>query len=523
MERPDARRLGGVTRHLAAAAAATVEGGGPRPEQELPLSWSPTAELTPSAADIALFKDTGLLVLRGVLTHDEIDRLHGPHQRMFEDLEYDGRDQITDPSQLYPAPGTYSMGPKILDRSPEVAAVSCGHPKIVAAVETLFGEPAVLAQYWSIMRPPGAGVPQTGEWTPGKTAHYDYKPWRCVGSVIKWMFAVIPFVDYTAESGPLAVAPGSYKRTVVLPSDGRIHRVDASQVPPPAVVGPMLVDPQLRRGDVVLMQGFTFHEAWPNTADVDRCGLYMKFNARSSPPACGPTIFPRAAFDFLADAGTRTAHVVRHNRSDGCFAQVSETSGDDHGIEQGRLLIEDARGAEGRVLLVPTGAAGGRTSAWGLPVCAASDDPKASILDVCNVVGSVTRFAAAELGLRLPWLSWLRDLPATVTAPAGGGSRSRPRRLQSEQRCRVFAHRITDQDAWAAPDSPASTAATAAAAAARGIRWVSADELAALAAAGECELGGAEVELLQMWQLEQDEDGNAVTRSFGLPSTDVSK
>eukprot|EP01051_Picozoa_sp_SAG22_P018773 SAG22_NODE_3262_length_1823_cov_1.777842_2_plen_294_part_00 len=237
-----AHRLGGIARHLAAQAQAQADGPPPPPATTAateeaggrgPLSWSPAADRTPSAADVALFAETGLLVLRGVLSPAEVDRLSGPHRAMFESLEYDGRDQITDPAQLYPAPGVYSMGPKVLDRSPEVAAVSCGHPKIVAAVEALFGEPAVLAQYWSIMRPPGAGVPETGkEWAPGRTAHYDYKPWRCVGSVVKWMFAVIPFADYTAECGPLAVAPGSFKRTAVLPSDGRVHRVDAGQVPP---------------------------------------------------------------------------------------------------------------------------------------------------------------------------------------------------------------------------------------------------------------------------------------------------
>eukprot|EP01051_Picozoa_sp_SAG22_P018772 SAG22_NODE_3262_length_1823_cov_1.777842_1_plen_131_part_10 len=126
----------------------------------------------------------------------------------------------------------------------------------------------------------------------------------------------------------------------------------------------MLVDPLLRRGDVVLMNGFTFHEAWPNTADVDRCGLYMKYNARSSPPACGPTIFPAAAFKHLqamqqASPGgaAPTEHVLRYNRADGHFAQVSAVSGDHHGVDQGLLLIEAA--SDGSVLLVPAGGGGG--------------------------------------------------------------------------------------------------------------------------------------------------------------------
>lgn len=46
----------------------------------------------------------------------------------------------------------------------------------------------------------------------------------------------------------------------------------------------------------------------------------------------------------------------------------------------------------------------------------AADDPGASILDVCNVVGDATAAAKQHLGLNLPWLSWLKDIPATTTS-----------------------------------------------------------------------------------------------------------
>ena len=117
------------------------------------------------------------------------------------------------------------MGPRVLEDNPEIADFSLAHPKIVSAIEELFGEPAVLAQYWSIMRPPGAGV-EHEPFVKGSGAHYDYKPWRCVGSYVKWMFAVIPFVDSTETAGPLAISPGSHLKTVILPSNGRVHQVD---------------------------------------------------------------------------------------------------------------------------------------------------------------------------------------------------------------------------------------------------------------------------------------------------------
>eukprot|EP01045_Picozoa_sp_COSAG04_P020866 COSAG04_NODE_2187_length_4587_cov_20.361773_4_plen_186_part_00 len=139
------------------------------------------------------------------------------------------------------------------------------------------------------------------------------------------MFCIIPFVDYTPDAGPCAAVPGSYHKTTILPSDGRVHQVDAGQVPVRGTlllslflllaslwpfdrvqtiflktvskkkvllsqvadeVGPTLVDPELRRGDVLLMHGFTWHEAWPNNGQSDRCGLCTPFP--SPPPPLPP-------------------------------------------------------------------------------------------------------------------------------------------------------------------------------------------------------------------------------------------
>ena len=165
-------RLAALSRHLqsrgTARAAPTAVSEATQAEDPADAPLQPArlpSDLAPSDEDIALFNETGVLVLRGCLSPDELGRLTGPQRAAFESLEYDGRDQVAG-GVVYPAPGVYSMGPKILETAPETGAVSCGHPKIVAAVEALFGEPAVLAQYWSIMRPPGAGVPDNAEWVP---------------------------------------------------------------------------------------------------------------------------------------------------------------------------------------------------------------------------------------------------------------------------------------------------------------------------------------------------------------------
>jgi ectoine hydroxylase-related dioxygenase (phytanoyl-CoA dioxygenase family) len=426
------------------------------------------------------FEKNGYYILRNVLTHAEVDRLAGPIRAAFRKGDYDTYEE----GSAYPAPGIHSMGPRVLADHPEIAEVSLAHPAIVAAVEELFGEPATLAQFWSIMRPPGAGVGDE-PFVKGSTAHYDYKPWRCVGSYVKWMFAVIPFVDYTETTGPLAVSPGSHRKTTILPSDGRVHQVDAARVPAPART--QLIDPSLKKGDVVLMDGFLWHEARPNYGNSDRCGLYMKFHAKSSPPACGPTIYPSAVHDVLPDD---VKHLVPYHRGDGRFAALrDEPVG---GIDEARVLIEDS---DEKVLVL-----GNDTDGWQLPGFAAAEDETAGILDVCNVMGSVVTQAREQLGLQLPWLSWLVDL-----ADTGENGDT------AEWRCRIYGHRL--QAAAPALDPETDTPPA--------YRWMSADELEEANSADLLERGDEVLQWLRMWQKEEDEEGRPVTRSFGVPTTHV--
>lgn len=426
------------------------------------------------------FEKNGYYVLRSVLTEAEVDRLARPIRAAFSSGDYDTYQE----GAAYPLSGIHSMGPRVLEEHPDIAELSLAHPAIVAAVQELFGEPATLAQYWSIMRPPGAGVGDK-PFVKGSGAHYDYKPWRCVGSFVKWMFAVIPFVDYTETAGPLLVSPGSHLKTTVRPSNGRVHQVDAAQVPSPDEI--LLVDPLLQKGDVVLMDGFLWHEPRPNYGNSDRCGLYMKFHARSSPPACGPTVYPSAVHDVLPDD---VKHLVPHHRGDGRYAALrDEPVG---GVDEARLLIEDS---DEKVLVL-----GNDTDGWQLPKFAAAEDASAGILDVCNVMGSVVTQTRDQLGLQVPWLSWLVDLADSAQDADTG-----------EWRCRVYGHRLQT----AAPEiNPAEESSNQ-------HRWISADELGEVNSAGLLERGADVLEWLRMWQNEEDEDGRPITRSFGVPSTDV--
>jgi hypothetical protein len=250
------------------------------------------------------------------------------------------------------------------------------------------------------------------------------------------------------------------------------------------------------------MDGFLWHEARPNYGNSDRSGLYMKFHAKSSPPACGPTIYPSAVHNILPDDAK---HLVPYHRSDGQYAALrDEPVG---GVDEAELLIEDS---EEKVLVLGNDADG-----WRLPKFLAKEDSSAGILDVCNVMGSVLAQTRDQLGLQLPWLSWLADLVDSERdcETRDGDTRDSDTGNDKigEWRCRVYGHclQAVAPEVKTAEDSS------------RQHCWMSADKLDDVNSAGLLDHGGDVLKWLRMWQNEEDENGHPITRSFGLPTTDV--
>jgi hypothetical protein len=181
---------------------------------------------------------------------------------------------------------------------------------------------------------------------------------------------------------------------------------------------------------------------------------------------------------------------VPYHRNDGQYAALrDEPVG---GVDETQLLIEDS---DEKVLVLGNDADG-----WQLPKFAAAEDASAGILDVCNVMGSAVTQMRDQLGLHLPWLSWLADFPSS--APDGG---------DGQWRCRVYGHLLLT----ATPELNSAEDSS------RQHRWLSADELNEANSAGLLESGADVLKWLLMWQNEEDEDGRPITRSFGLPTTDV--
>ena len=219
------------------------------------------------------------LVLRGAIPPAEHKVLAEKIHAEFRAGVYDDYGGNFEKGIHYPNPKVrYDHGSLLLEKDPHIAQLSLDQPSVVSAVEELLDGPAVISQWRTYINPPGFQTEAvTGKpYVDGRGAHFDCKPWRPAGSFLDWMFAVIPLCDYLPDVGPMRAGPydenGLATPMKELPSDGRVHKMAVNRMPPLDSI--KLQDPSLRRGDVILMSGYCWHEACPNfTKDVDRFGI----------------------------------------------------------------------------------------------------------------------------------------------------------------------------------------------------------------------------------------------------------
>jgi hypothetical protein len=287
------------------------------------------------------------------------------------------------------------------------------------------------------------------------------------------------FSDFDEEAGPLFVAPASHKLTTVLCTDGRVSHVDVGQVSQSFE----MIDAKLRRGDILLMDAFTWHDAWPNKSNRHRLGLYLKFHAQDTPGATGPVLFAPEAQALLSKEHQYKMPFV-HSRP--VNYRPLTTS-----IDTVSLVLEDD--AE-RILVLSTagGIDGKQRRVLRLPRCEAVVDTKAE-LDAENLIGCITDHVAINYGVDVPWMSWLLD--GSETASGGGDSAETGRQV-----CRYYAHR----------SAPTASAASALAPLLQSTKllWVSAVEALA-------ELSPQEAQAVRMWLTSTDADESYVKRGIG--------
>ena len=328
-----------------------------------------TTMITPSLTkqQIADYHENGYLIVRNALSGKEADELRRVVQQEVIRDAY--------PSTLkYPQSAKYTVsGNRLAD--PGLTAIA-EHPTVIGAVESVLGQPAYLTAYVAYLRTPG---------DKGAGAHCDYKRWRPVGSSMNWVFAIIPLTDFDADYGPFLVSPKSHKLTHVIDPDAHIldlTRPDAEQLAP-------FIDPELKAGDLLVVNEHVWHKAPAGTTTEDRCGIFNKYCAVNAPPAAGYYPYNPAAWNALSDDAKRLIPV--------CFDKPITTT---------RLLIEGTSTQESKFLLHRDT----ETARWELPGGEGWEEEKLVGWDVGARIGSMQELAKTQLDLEVPWMSYIEDI-----------------------------------------------------------------------------------------------------------------
>lgn len=328
-----------------------------------------TVTITPSLSEqqIADYHEDGYLIVRNVLSAKEAAELRQSVQKEVQRAAYP-------PTLVYPEPAKYTVSGNRL-AEPGLTAIA-EHPAVIGAVEAALGQPAHLTAYVAYLRTPG---------DKGAGAHCDYKRWRPVGSSMNWVFAIMPLTDFDSTYGPFLVSPKSHKLSQVIDPDAHIldlTRPDAAQLP-------SFIDPELKAGDLLVVNEHVWHKAPAGTTTEDRCGIFNKYCAVNAPPAAGYYPYNSAALDALSDEGKRLIPV--------CFDKPLTTT---------RLLIEAPSSQDSKFLLRRNA----ETDCWEMPGGKGWEEDALVGWDVGARIGSLQEIMRTQLGLEVPWMSYIGDV-----------------------------------------------------------------------------------------------------------------
>ena len=308
-----------------------------------------------TAAQVAQYVRDGFTVVRGALDDHEIERfaaafkrhppLHGPVPG------------------VYPEPGRYTLAESCM-ADPDLAFVA-EHPTVVDSAATLLGEDPILTAFVVYDRTPGG---------PGIPMHNDYKRWRPVGSSMNWLFTIVPLDDFDDETGQLFVAPGSHRLERIHDGGGRTLEVNPAIRPDED----SFIDPELKRGDLLLMNMHCWHKAAPNRSKRHRIGFFNKYAAASHPPATGYYPFTDGAFNALSESGKRL--MATHSDKPIANARVLLQNGDSYLFHDGKL----PGGPTFHERAIPD---------W----------------DLGNYIASAHAATRERLKIETPWLTWVGD------------------------------------------------------------------------------------------------------------------
>jgi hypothetical protein len=357
-----------------------------------PLHAQPARDRRPAALSESQLEDyqrNGFLVLRGAIDDAEICRYEAGVAR---NPPHDGT--LDTGGAVYPAPGRYTLAKNCL-KDPDLASLA-EHPTITSAATDVLGDDPRLTAFVVYDRTPGG---------PPIPSHNDYKRWRPVGSSMNWAFTIVPFCDFDADAGQLFVAPGSH----------RLDRVTVGHERPLCVAPPVkpaegdYVDPELRRGDLLLMNMHLWHRAAGNNSDHHRVGAFNKYAASNAPPATGYFLYDDDVHAALSP-GNRSLLAVHNDKPVRTTRLVLVRSKDG----EPELLLTDASG--------DTGTSARRPVLPGGPTFVEQAIPD---WDRGNVIAALQAALRDQVRIETPWVSYLGDFD------------------EGDHLCRVYGYELT--------------------------------------------------------------------------------
>lgn len=359
-------------------------------------------------SQLADYRRDGFLVLKGAIPDGDIERWEAALER---NPPLDGTLDRASTAAAYPEPGRYTLALNAA-KDPDLADLA-QHPAIVPAAADVLGSDPRLTAFVLYDRTPGG---------PGIPSHNDYKRWRPVGSSMNWAFTIVPFCDFDPEAGRLFVAPGSH----------HLERVGPGQERPLCVAPPVtpdeadFIDPELSRGDLLLMNQHLWHRADGNRSSHHRVGAFNKYAAADAPPATG--YFPFDGDVYRALEPEHRELLAMHS---------------DRPIGTTRLLLQKAAD-DPRVLVIGSEDEASGGSGLNLPGGPAFTEQAIPDWDQGNYIAALAAAVRDQIRIELPWVSYVGDFP------------------ERDHLCRVYAYTLPGLGFPVPYD---------------GARWLAADEL----------------------------------------------
>jgi hypothetical protein len=304
-------------------------------------------------------------------------------------------------------------------------------------------DPKVIMFAYYDRTPGGAGIP----------SHNDYKRWRPIGSSMRWAFAIVPLSDWDDVSGKLELAPGSHK--VAHTPDPYAPVLNAA--PPTRPDEDAFIDPELRRGDLAIVDMHTWHRAGANNSEGHRIGMFTKWCAASHPPATGYYPYNGDVARALGEQGSAILGVSS-----------------DLPVTTTRAVIERVRKGVSEFLFLEG------DDGLSLPGGPAEEERSIPDWDDGNYIASLTAVLDETLKVRPPWMSWVGDYDEGP-----------------DHRTRVYGYRVPAH-AWGIQ--------------AKGIVWLSAEDAAARA---DELVEGYEAAAVHAWEHDPVVRGKGVTQALG--------